>query len=326
MDQIFRPKILFFERDSVSPDGLDLSPIEKCGNVMFFDADTEDERCTAARDADILIINKTKIGREFLRSCPRLKCICLLATGYNNVDLHAAREFGVAVCNVPDYSTDAVAQLVFSFLLHFATKLSSYDLSVKEGRWINCGIYTYYDWPIFELKGKTIGIIGYGHIGRRVAALSEAFGMRILVYTRNPGSVAPPAVACRELGDLLSGSDFVTLHCPLTEATKGMINRETLARMKPSAYLINTSRGAVVDEEALTEALNSGRIAGAGIDVLETEPMRPDSPYLSSKNLLITPHIGWAAQESRARLVTAVAENISAFLQGRKINRVDITG
>jgi len=317
--------ILFLERETVSPDGLSLEPVEACGDVRYLDGGTAEEQLLAAREADYLVINKTKITREFLAGCPDLQCIFLLATGYNNVDIAAAHEFGVGVCNVPDYSTDAVAQLTFAFLLNFATNLPRYDASVKAGRWVSCGAYTYHDWPVVELRGKTIGIVGYGNIGKRVGKIAEAFGMRILAHTRTvPPEGAAPMVRFCSLRELLEESDFVTLHCPMTEQTARMIRRETLSWMKPTAYLINTARGGLVDEQDLTDALNEGRIAGAGIDVLDPEPMRADCPYLLAKNLLITPHKAWAAREARERLIGEVAENMKAFASGRLRNRVDV--
>ena len=320
-------KILFLERDSVDPDGIGLSAIERLGTVRYLESLDPDEQIRAASDADALIINKTVLTREYLSACPKLKCVCLLATGYNNVDLEAARELGIAVCNVPGYSTDAVAQLTFSFILNFATHMIPYAESVRNGAWMRCPSYTYYGWEIRELAGKAIGIIGFGNIGRRVAALAHAFGMRVLVHTRTvppDRSGIPFPAAFLQLDDLLKEADFVSLHCPLTEQTRSMINRETIAHMKRTAFLINTSRGAVVDELALTEALNSGRIAGAGIDVLDQEPMRPDCPYRNAKNILITPHIAWAAREARERLIAEVAENLKAFQNGILRNRVDV--
>ena len=243
------------------------------------------------------------------------------------MDLDAAREFGIAVCNVPGYSTDSVAQLTFAFILNAATNMIPYADSVRDGDWARCKSYTYYRWEIRELAGKTIGIIGFGHIGRRVAEIARAFGMRVLVHTRtvpDDASGKDAFVTFLPLSDVLENADFVTLHCPLTEQTRALINRDTLSHMKKTAFLINTSRGAVVDEQALTEALNSGQIAGAGIDVLDPEPMREDCLYRNAKNILITPHIAWAAREARERLIAEVAENLKAFQDGTLRNRVDI--
>ena len=314
-------KILFLERTTIQDGRMNFSEIERKGDVVYCDSLVQKDQYEAVSDADFLIINKTKITEEFLCHAPKLKCIFLLATGYNNVDLASANAHNVGVCNVPGYSTDAVAQLTFSFILNFATQTIQYTDSVRAGDWANCSSYTYLTWPIHELNGKTLGIIGYGSIGQKVADIAKAFGMRILVYTRTPKDDS--AVKFCSLEELLPASDFVTLHCPLTPETKGMMNRKTIALMKPTAYLINTSRGGAVDEYALADALNTDQIAGAGIDVLETEPMPKDCPYLQAKHILVTPHIAWAAVEARTRLIHEVAENIAAFQSGNRRNRVD---
>lgn len=314
-------KIVFLERTTVTAGDMDLSPFEAIGEVEYCESYNQEKMRDAARDADVLILNKTVVDSAFFDACPKLKCICLLATGYNNIDLAAAREHGVAVCNVPGYSTDAVSQLVFGFFLQLAVSLPQYEKSVRDGVWCASNRYTYLSWSITELAGKTLGIVGYGEIGRRVARIGEAFGMKILVHTR---TVREDGLASfGTLEEVLQNADFLSLHCPLTEETKGMIGRRELAMMKPTAYLVNTSRGAVVDEQALADALNSGRLAGAGIDVLEAEPMSVSCPYRTAKNCLVTPHIAWAAKEARARLLAEVAENIRAFQNGEKRNRVE---
>lgn len=318
--------ILFLERDTVDPDGIDLTPVERLGRVRYLQTTDPEEIRREAALADALIINKTVLDKTFFQSCPRLQCVCLLATGYNNVDLEAARASGVAVCNVPGYSTDSVAQLTFAFILNFATQMIPYAASVRDGEWTRCRSYTYMPWGIRELAGKSIGIVGFGTIGRRVAAIAHAFGMKVLAHTRtvpNENGGLPFPVSFLPLHELLEESDFVTLHCPLTPETRYLINRQTIAHMKRSAYLINTSRGGVVEEQALADALNEDRIAGAGIDVLDPEPMRPDCPYRSAKNMLITPHVAWAAREARERLIGEVAENLQAFQNGIPRNRVD---
>lgn len=319
--------ILFLERESVDPDGIDLSPVERQGNVVYLDSIDRDEQIRAAADAEALVVNKTVLTRDYLAACPKLKCVCLLATGYNNVDLNAARDLGIAVCNVPGYSTEAVAQMTFSFILNFATQLIPYAESVREGDWTRCGSYTYYRWGIRELSGKTIGIIGFGSIGKRVAEIAHVFGMHVLVSTRTVpenGACSGFPVQFLSLNELLAKSDFVTLHCPLTAQTGKMINRETIAHMKKTAYLINTARGGIVDEQALADAVRENRIAGAGIDVLDPEPMRKDCPYLGIDRILITPHIAWAAREARQRLIGEVAENLKAYRLGISRNRVDL--
>ncbi len=314
-------KIVFLERTTVTTGDMDLTPFDALGEVEYCESYNKDKMRDAARDADVLILNKTVVDKAFFDACPNLKCICLLATGYNNIDLVTARERGVAVCNVPGYSTDAVAQLVFGFMLQLAVSLPQYQKSTRDGVWCSSTRYTYLSWDMHELAGKTLGIIGYGSIGRKVAQIGHAFGMNILVHTR---TVREDGIAeFGSLQDVLQRADFLSLHCPLTDETRGLIGTEELAMMKPTAFLINTSRGAVVNEQALADALNNGVIAGAGIDVLEIEPMDSSCPYRTAKNCLVTPHIGWAATEARARLLVEVAENIRAFANGTRRNRVD---
>ena len=313
--------IVFLERTTVTVGDMDLTPFDALGEVTYCESYDKTEMRAAAKDAEVLIINKTVVDKAFFDACPKLKCICLLATGYNNVDLVTARERGVAVCNVPGYSTDAVAQLVFGFFLQFAASLPMYQSSVRDGVWCASTRSNYLSWPIHELAGKALGIIGYGGIGKKVGQIGNAFGMKVLVHTRTPKEDGIAEFAT--LPEVLRRSDFLTLHCPLTEQTKGLIGREELAMMKPTAYLVNTSRGAVVEEQALAEALNNGVVAGAGIDVLDAEPMAISCPYRTAKNCLVTPHIGWAAQEARARLLLEVAENIRTFYAGERRNRVD---
>ena len=314
-------KIVFLERTTVTVGDMDLTPFDTLGEVVYCESYNKEEMRNAARDADVLIINKTVIDKAFFDACPRLKCICLLATGYNNVDTAIARERGVAVCNVPGYSTDSVAQLVFGFFLQLAVSLPQYQKSTRDGIWCSTTRYTYLSWEMHELAGKTLGIIGYGAIGRKVAQIGHAFGMNVLVHTR---TVREDGIAkFGTLEEVLTQSDFLTLHCPLTDKTRRLIGAKELAMMKPTAYLVNTSRGAVIDEQALADALNSGMIAGAGIDVLEIEPMDASCPYRTAKNCLVTPHIAWAAVETRARLLVEVAENIRAFARGERRNRVE---
>lgn len=314
-------KIVFLERTSVTTGDMNLTPFDALGEVEYCESYDKDKMRDAAKDADVLILNKTVVDKAFFDACPNLKCICLLATGYNNIDLVAARERGVAVCNVPGYSTDAVAQLVFGFMLQLAVSLPQYQKSTRDGVWCSSTRYTYLSWEMHELAGKTLGIVGYGAIGRKVAQIGHAFGMNILAHTR---TVRGDGIAeFASLDEVLTRADFLSLHCPLTEQTKGLIGKQELAMMKPTAFLINTSRGAVVEEQALADALNNGIIAGAGIDVLETEPMDSSCPYRTAKNCLVTPHIAWAATEARARLLVEVAENIRAFASAKRRNRVD---
>ncbi len=326
-------KLVFLERDTVTAGDLNFAGIEALGDVTYCGNGNTDWKAgefpAPLREAEVLILNKTRVTREFLAECPALRCICLLATGYNNIDAQAVRERGIVVCNVPGYSTDAVAQLVFGFFLQLAASMPQYERSVRDGVWCSSTRYTYLSWPITELAGKTLGIIGYGSIGRRVSKIGTSFGMRVLVYTRTVPTLSGPDVSVYDLAAtfcslemVLRESDFLTLHCPLTEETHGLIGAPQLAMMKPTAFLVNTSRGGVVEEAALADALNAGRLAGAGIDVLETEPMTASCPYRTAKNCLVTPHIAWASREARARLLKEVEKNIRVFQNGSTRNRV----
>lgn len=240
-----------------------------------------------------------------------------MATGYNVVDIDAARELGITVCNVPYYSTNSVAQLTFAFILEFANKLSLHTQSVARGDWQNCADFAYTLDTLHELNGKTLGIIGYGSIGRKVAQIGKAFGMNILVSTRTPVD------GCVSKEEVFENADFITLHCPLNEGSKLMINEKSLSMFKPTAYLINTARGGLIDEEALANALNQGKIAGAGLDVLTCEPPKADNPLIHAKNCIITPHMAWASVEARVRLLHATEDNVRAFLQNSPINKVN---
>ncbi len=315
-------KTVVFDRCTVVENNdVDLSPILTLSDTEVYDLVTHDELIDRAKDANAIICNKAVIDREVFNSCPDLKYIGLFATGYNNIDLNAANAHGVHVANAPSYSTDSVAQQVFAFILAHAVSLTKYNDTVHSGDWCRSAAFTYLTQPMQELKGKTLGIFGYGAIGKAVAKLGDAFGMRVIVHTRTQPTDCPYKLVTR--GELFSQSDFLTLHCPLTKQTENLINRYTLALMKPTAYLINTSRGGTVVEGDLCHALNNGIIAGAGIDVVSVEPMREDNPLLKAKNCIITPHTAWATIESRRRLIDIVADNLSAFLNGEPKNIVN---
>ncbi len=300
---------------------LDISAIDVLGDTTYHNILSQDEILTQCHDAQVLLINKADMNREVIESLPQLRYIGLFATGYNNVDLAAASEHGIAVVNVPGYSTDAVAQHVFAFILMHASSLPAYNEAVHRGEWIYSESFSFFPYPITELAGKTLGIVGCGNIGRKVARIGDAFGMKILIMNRTYKEDCPYAQVSLE--EVLRESDYLTLHCPLNDDSEHLINRKALQMMKPTAFLINTSRGGVVDSEALTEALNAGLIAGAGIDVLATEPMPEDEPLFTAKNCIITPHVAWAAIESRRRCVQIVAENLKAWIEGRPQNVVN---
>lgn len=293
--------------------------------VVIYERTAPDDIIKRAKGAEILIINKTILNKKVLDALsPELKYIGLQSTGYNVVDLEAACENGITVCNIPAYSTNAVAQQVFAFILHFANKVDLHSKSVHSGEWTACPDFCYWKAPLSELSGKTLGIIGFGSIGTRVAEIGEAFGMKILVNSRTEKNLnAFKTAKNTDLNTLLADSDYITCHCPLTPDTTHLINKKSISRMKNTAVLINTSRGPVVDEQALAAALNNNEIGGAAVDVLSTEPPASDNPLLTAKNCIITPHIAWAAKETRARLVAVLEENLKCYLAGNPQNKVN---
>ena len=274
-----------------------------------------------AKDADALLINKIRMTREVIEALPRLKYIGVLATGYDNVDCAAARARGIDVTNVPGYSTDSVAQLIFALLLELCHQTGHHSDTVKAGKWASQPYYCYWDSPLMELSGKTMGIFGLGKIGMRTARLAQAFGMRVLACSRTKKDV--PGVTWVDFDGLLAGSDVIALCAPMTEATRALIDARALSKMKKTAFLINTARGGLIVEEDLRRALDEGVIAGAGVDVLSTEPPRPDNPLLGAKNIVITPHIAWATMEARTRLLQVVTENLAAWAAGHPQNVVN---
>lgn len=318
-------KIVNLDGHTTNPGDLSWDGIKELGEYTVYDRTAPEEIVERAKGAEILIINKTVLDKALLDALsPELKYIGLQSTGYNVVDCEYARELGITVCNIPAYSTNAVAQLVFAFILQITNKVTLHSDAVKNGEWCSCPDFCFWKEPLTELDGKTIGIIGFGSIGRRVAQIAEAFGMNILAYTPRKKEIGNlKTLKFKDLDTLLSQSDIITCHCPLTEETTGLINKENISKMKKSAIFINTSRGPVVDEYALAEALNNGDIAAAGLDVLKVEPAREDNPLLTAKNCYITPHIAWAAQETRARLLRILEENIRAYLNGKPQNVVN---
>ena len=315
----FRMKIVVLDGYTLNPGDLDWAGLQALGSCEIHDRTPRELIETRARGAAILLTNKTPLDRATLQRLPDLKYIGVLATGYNVVDVDAARERNVAVSNVPAYSTGSVAQMVFALLLALANNAAGHSESVRAGQWSSSPDFAYWVSPQVELAGLTLGIVGYGQIGRRVSAIARAFGMEVLVCSRRPVE-GERNVA---LEDLFRKSDVITLHCPLTTETKHLVNAKRLALMKRTACLINTGRGGLVDEDALAAALNGGRIAGAGLDVLSTEPPSPGNPLLSARNCVITPHIAWATGAARRRLMRVVVENVRAFLAGKPQNLVN---
>lgn len=315
-------KITVLDTNTVSNGDISLDEISEYGQTQFFDMLPEEKIIEVAKDSDIIICNKAKITENVMKCCPKLKFVTLFATGYNNIDLKAAKNRGITVSNVPGYSTDSVAQHTFSLILELSGNLSKYNASVQRGEWAAQEKFCYFSYPLRELCGKTLGIFGFGDIGHKVAEIGNAFSMRVIASTRTEKSVKNVEFVDKER--LFSESDYLTLHCPLNGQTENLVNSETLSLMKPSAFLINTSRGAVVNEHDLSEALKKGQIAGAAIDVLEVEPMRKNHIYLSTPNMIITPHIAWATDESRKRLISLVCKNLKAFISGAPINTVTL--
>ncbi len=311
---------VFLDLASLDRGDLDLDGLWRCLPEWRRYAATRPEQTGEhIAGAEVVISNKVVLNADHLAKAPGLKLICVSATGYDHIDIDAARRAGIAVCNVTGYATASVVQHVYALILALSTRLGQYREAVIRGDWSRGGHFCLLDYPIEELSGKTLGIIGYGELGRAVAAAGRAFGLEIIV-ARGRGSDGPRL----PLDEVLQRADILSLHCPLTESTRHLIGVRELALMKPSALLINTARGGIVDEQALLRALQAGEIAGAGIDVLGDEPPPPNHPLLDDRpNLIVTPHIAWASRQARQRLVNELAANIQAFRQGRRRNRVD---
>ncbi len=314
-------KIVFTDSKTVASSSVNLEVLKQFGEVVLYDATSEEELAERIKDADIALCNKTKFTAAALEQAKNLKYIGLFATGYNNIDIEYASEKGIVVCNAGSYSTDAVAQHTFALILELFSKVSAYHRFVADGGWKTSTAFSPMVYETHELSGKTLGIIGYGSIGKAVAEIALAFRMNVLVYTRTQKEDS--RVDFVSLDELVSRSDVVTVHCPLNPQSEKMFNTERFAQMKKTAYFINTARGGVVDELALKNALENHTIAGAAIDTITTEPMTQDCVLYGVKNLIITPHVAWAANETLERLVKIVVGNIQAFLDGNPINQVN---
>ena len=314
--------IVFLDAFTANPGDLSWSEFESLGHCTIHDRTPADQTIERAKDAEVVITNKAVLSRAVIESLPKLRYIGVIATGYNVVDIAAARERGIIVANVPGYGSPSVAQAVFALLLELTNHTGQQTQDVSKGRWAACPDFCFWDKPIIELQGLTLGLVGLGDIGASVARIALAFGMKVIA-TRRTWAVPPPAgITPAPLDKVLRESDVISLHCPLTDETKHLINAGSLAQMKPSALLINTARGPLIDEPALATALNEGRIAGAGLDVLSVEPPSKDNPLFTAKNCLITPHTAWASRASRARLITIAADNLRQWQAGRPINVV----
>ena len=314
--------IVILDGYTANPGDLSWQGLEEIGEVTVYDRTKADETVARAADADIVLTNKVIISREIIAQLPRLKYIGVLATGYNVVDIEAAHERGITVTNVPAYSTESVAQMVFAHLLTVTNRTEHYAVENRNGRWTKNPDFCYWDFPHMELAGKTFGIVGLGNIGRRVAEIATAFGMHVKALTSKSADALPANIEKATLESILSTSDVLSLHCPLTDKTRHLINRETLRQMKPTAILINTGRGPLVDDQAIADALSEGQLAAFCADVLTEEPPKADNPLLKQPNAYMTPHIAWASKEARVRLVQVATDNVRAFINGRPQNMV----
>lgn len=317
-------KICILDGYSLNPGDLDWSPVERLGDVTLFDRTPADKIVERAADADIVLTNKVPFSADTLRQLPRLRFICVLATGYNIIDTEAAARQGVVVANIPAYSTMSVAQMAFAHILNITNHVASYAREIADGKWTNCPDFCFWDSALTELAGKTMGIVGLGNTGMATARIAVAMGMKVVALTSKSADTLPEGITPAPLDDVLASADVVSLHCPLTPSTRHLINAASIAKMKPSAILINTGRGPLVDEQAVADALNGGRLAAFGADVLSQEPPRGDNPLLSARNCFLTPHIAWATLEARTRLMSTATENVRQFIAGEPVaNRVD---
>ncbi len=317
-------KIVVTDGNAVNPGDLSWDFLEQYGQVTVYPRTPAELAVERLKDADMILINKTPITAQVLEQCPNLKLICVLATGYNVVDCEAATARGIPVCNVPDYSTSAVSQFTFSLLLELCNAVGHHSDAVRDGAWCRCPDFCFWDTPQVELAGKTIGIIGFGRIGRAVGRIARAFGMEVLAYNRSRCPEGEAIGTYVDLDTLLTRSDVITLHCPLTPETAGIINAQTIEKMKDGAMLVNTARGPLVDEIAIRQALENGKLSGFAADVVTQEPIPADCPLLGAPNCILTPHMAWAPKDSRHRIMLCVEKNIDAFLAGKPINTVNM--
>lgn len=317
-------KIVVLDGYTENPGDLSWSGLEALGELKVYDRTPVDQIAARIGDAEYIYTNKTPITRETLDACPNIKFIGVLATGYDVVDVQAAKEKGITVTNIPTYGTTAVAQFVFALLLEICHHAGAHSEAVKAGEWSRCPDFCFWNYPLIELAGKTFGIIGFGRIGQATAKIAVAFGMKVIAFDEYPDkSLETEDIKLVSLDEVLSRSDVISLHCPLLPSTRGIINKDTIARMKDGVIIINTARGPLIAEEDLKEALDSGKVYAAAVDVVSKEPIRPDNVLLACKNCIITPHIAWAPKESRQRLMDIAVDNLKQFLQGNPVNVVN---
>jgi glycerate dehydrogenase len=317
-------KIVVLDGQTMGMSGDAWDDLRQLGEVELYDQTSPDEVLERARPASVLITNKAPISAAVMAQAPALRFIAMLATGFDPVDVAAARSRGIPVSNVPEYGTESVAQLTFALLLELCNQVALHAEAVRAGEWTRAPTFSFWKAPLFELAGRTMGVVGFGRIGRSVGELAHAFGMGVLAHDQfqvNPPDYQPFAWAT--LDELFTRADVISLHCPLTPENRGLVNRDRLRLVKPTAYLLNTARGPLVEEEDLALALNEGRLAGAGLDVVAREPIQPDNPLLTAHNCLVTPHIAWATVEARQRLLKTVVANVANFLAGEPTNVVN---
>lgn len=316
-------KIVILDGYTENPGDLSWEELGTLGDLTVYDRTPEAEIVSRIGDAEVVITNKTPITRATMDACPSIRYIALLATGYNVVDVNAAKEKGIPVSNVPTYGTASVGQFAIAMLLEICHHVAHHSQTVHDGKWNACADWCYWDYPLIELDGKTMGIIGFGRIGQTTGKIAKAMGMNVLAYDSYPSESGKQIAQYVDLDTLLASSDVIALHCPLFPETQGIINKQTIAKMKDGVILLNNSRGPLIVEQDVADALNSGKIYAAGLDVVSTEPIRSDNPLLKAKNCIITPHISWAPKESRQRIMDCTVENVRAFLAGSPVNVVN---
>ena len=315
-------KGVFLEENAINKKDISFKEISDKLDLTFYDNTTEENKYEHIGDAEVVFDNKIIMDEEVFEKCPNIKYVGVCATGYNVIDIDAAKKRNITVTNVPSYSTDSVVQLTWALIWEQVCNLEIHDKSVKNGDWIKSEIFSYWLEPITELAGKTLGVIGYGNIGKKVSKIAECFGMNVIVNTAHPDKYDED-VNFVDKDELFANSDIITLHCPLTDDTKEIIRKESIDKMKDNVRIVNVSRGGLVNEADLRDALNSGKVLSAGVDVVLTEPMDKNNPLLNAKNIIITPHMAWASVDARKRIVAEIAENFKAYLNGEKRNVVN---
>lgn len=316
-------KIVILDGYTENPGDLSWEGFERLGELTVYDRTPAGEIVKRIGDADAVITDKTPVSRETLEACPNVKYIGVLATGYNVIDVAAAKERGIPVCNIPSYGTDAVGQFAIALLLEICHHVAHHDQAVHEGRWEKNDDWCFWDFPLIELAGKTMGIIGFGRIGQATGRIAKALGMRVIANDEYPNDSSKAIAEYVTRDELLAQSDVIALHCPLFPSTQGIVNKENIAKMKDGVIILNNSRGPLIVEQDLADALNSGKVYAAGLDVVSSEPISADNPLLHAKNCIITPHISWAPKESRQRLMDIAVEDLRAFMDGKPINVVN---